>query len=376
MRSRTALLSVLFPLFATSQQVITGSFLHGGLLRDYRLYIPAMYNAATPVPVVFNLHGYTSNNLQQEFYGDFRPIADTANFIIAHPNGTIDGQGNRGWNTFGVSSVDDLGFITALLDTISAQYNVDPDRVYSTGMSNGGFMSYDLACFRSDRFAAVASVTGSMIVPRLTTCAAGHPMPVMQIHGTADPTVSYTGGGGLVGIDDLVSYWVQFNNCATVPAFTAVPDISTTDGCTAEHYVYENGDAGSTVEFFKVIDGGHTWPGTAFAFGVTNQDFSSSKEIWRFFSRYRLSELQTGIREPNGEVITFTISPNPSSGAFHIRFEEPLLRTVTLTNAVGKQVQSASFAGTEAVIRAETPGAYLLTIQEGEKRSSRRVVQF
>ena len=182
-------------------------------------------------------------------------------------------------------------------------------------------------------------------------------MPVMQIHGTADPTVSYTGGGGSVGIEDLVSYWVQFNNCATLPAFTPVPDISTTDGCTAEHYVYENGDAGSTVEFFKIIDGAHTWPGTAFAFGVTNQDISASKEIWRFFSQYRLSELQTGIREPTGEVITFTISPNPSSDAFHLRFEEPWLRTVSLTNAVGKQVQSASFRGTEAVIRAETPGA-------------------
>lgn len=374
MRSTSALLSGLLPLFSLAQQEINGSFVHDGLLREYRLYIPAIYNAATPVPVVFNLHGYTSDNLQQEFYGDFRPIADTANFLIVHPNGTLDGLGNRFWNTFGASAVDDLGFITALLDTISAHYSVDPDRVYSTGMSNGGFMSYDLACFRSDRFAAIASVTGSMTTPRLATCAAGHPLPVMQIHGTSDPTVSYTGGSGVVGIEALVSYWVQFNNCDPTPAFSALPDVNTTDGCTAEHYVYTGGDAGSTVEFFKVIGGEHTWPGAAFTIGITNQDFSASKEIWRFFSQYRLSELQTGVLEQDA-LPGFTIGPNPATDAFQLRFAEPWLRTVTLTNAIGQQVFAAQFRGTEMVVRVEAPGVYVITVQEGEKTVSQRVMQ-
>ena len=375
MRSTSLLLSGLLPLFSLAQQEINGSFVHDGLLREYRLYIPAIYNAATPVPVVFNLHGYTSDNLQQEFYGDFRPIADTANFIIVHPNGTLDGLGNRFWNTFGAGTVDDLGFITALLDTISAHYSVDPDRVYSTGMSNGGFMSYDLACFRSDRFAAIASVTGSMTTPRLATCAAGHPMPVMQIHGTADPTVSYTGGSGVVGIEALVSYWIQFNNCGPTPAFNAVPDISTADGCTAEHYVYTGGDAGSNVEFFKVIGGAHTWPGAAFTIGITNQDFSASKEIWRFLSQYRLSELQTGIVEQRDRSMDFTIGPNPSSDAFQLRFTEPSLRTMTLTNAIGQEVFTTQFSGAELVVRVEAPGVYVITVREGERTVSQRVMQ-
>jgi polyhydroxybutyrate depolymerase len=92
-----------------AQNIIEGSFLWDGLQRTYRLYVPEIYDPAIETPLLFNLHGYGSNNLEQEYYGDFRPIADTANFIIAHPNGTTDISGNRFWNTFGFSDVDDIG---------------------------------------------------------------------------------------------------------------------------------------------------------------------------------------------------------------------------------------------------------------------------
>jgi polyhydroxybutyrate depolymerase len=104
-----------------AQTIVNGSFVHDGINRTYRLYIPEVYNPSTPVPLLFNLHGYGSNNIEQEFYGDFRPIADTANFIIAHPNGTLDPGGNRYWNAFGGADVDDVGFLSSLIDTISAR---------------------------------------------------------------------------------------------------------------------------------------------------------------------------------------------------------------------------------------------------------------
>ena len=138
----------------SAQTTILGSIQSGGLTRDYRLYRPAAYTGNTPVPLIINMHGYTSNSLEQEFYGDFRSIADTANFLIVHPNGTLDNQGNRFWNTFGTgSTVDDVAFISDLLDALQATYNIDPQRIYSTGMSNGGFMSYTLACELNDRIA-------------------------------------------------------------------------------------------------------------------------------------------------------------------------------------------------------------------------------
>ena len=193
------------------QTTINGSFVFEGATRTYRLYIPASYNPSAPAPLLFNLHGYGSNNVEQELYGDFRPISDTAGFIITHPNGTVDQSGNRFWNTFGNSSVNDLGFLSALIDTISAGYSIDSGRIYSTGMSNGGFMSYELACFLSHRITAIASVTGSMIWLKLQTCNPQHPTPVMQIHGTADLTVPYAGNFAFVHIDTLVKYWVNFN---------------------------------------------------------------------------------------------------------------------------------------------------------------------
>jgi polyhydroxybutyrate depolymerase len=189
----TACIMIVAVTAANAQNTIDAELTHDGLVRTYRLYSPAAYNAATPVPLVLNLHGYTSNNLEQEFYGDFRAIADTANFIIVHPNGTEDANGDQFWSSFGVSSIDDVGFLSALIDKIQTEYSIDHNCIYSTGMSNGGFMSYELACQLSYRIAAIASVTGSMVQSRFDNCNATHPTPVMQIHGTADPTVPYLG---------------------------------------------------------------------------------------------------------------------------------------------------------------------------------------
>ena len=301
---------------ACSQTFVVDSFVYGGLMRNYRVYVPAVYSNTAAVPLILNHHGYTSNAFEQEFYGNFKPIADTANIILVHPNGTVDQNGDQYWNNFDGSSVDDVGFLSTLIDTITSRYTIDPNRIYSTGMSNGGFMSYDLACFLSNRIAAIASVTGAMIYTHMASCNPTHPMPVMQVHGTADPTVPYAGTTAFSPIEELVDYWVNFNNCDTSPSFTALPDVSTTDGCTAEHFVYSGGTYGSTVEFFKVLGGGHTWPGAIFNIGVTSQDFDASKEIWRFFSQYRLNDL-VSIEQVKGSE-TAMIYPNPASQSIFI----------------------------------------------------------
>ena len=145
-----------------AQTTITGTIKHDGLIRDYRLYIPKNFDSKKAVPLVFNFHGLTSNAQQQEFYGDFRGIADTAGFLLVHPTGTVSKTaGVPFWNV-GLAvgeSVDDVGFVEALIDSLQLKYTIDPNRIYATGMSNGGFMSYFLAC-SSLRFAAIASVTG------------------------------------------------------------------------------------------------------------------------------------------------------------------------------------------------------------------------
>lgn len=306
-----------------AQQTINGSIMHDGIKRDYILYVPAIYAGDMPVPLVLNFHGYTSSAEQQMFYGDFRPIADTANFIIVHPQGTLF-NGNTHFNVGGWtigSTVDDVGFTAALIDSLAATYNINLDRVYSTGMSNGGFMSFLLACQLSDKIAAIASVTGSMTPETFNSCNPQHPVPILQIHGTSDNVVPYAGASWTKSIAAVMSYWVDFNNCSNSATTVNLPNIDPNDGCTAAHSVYSGGDKNTTAEHFKITGGFHTWPGTVFGGIGTNNDFKASLEIWKFFSRYDLNEL-TGTTDV--KVLaenTLNIYPNPSVSLVNVAFD-------------------------------------------------------
>jgi polyhydroxybutyrate depolymerase len=346
-----------------SQSTVNDSFLHGGINRTYSFYVPAIYDGSQPVPLILNLHGYTSNGAQQSFYGNFKNIADTANFIVAHPDGTFDASSNRFWNVgFSTSSVDDVAFLEALIDTISAAYNIDPRRIYTTGMSNGGYMSYRLVC-ESDRFAAMASVTGSMTTVNFNNCTPSKPTPIMQIHGTADGTVPYNGATGSVSITNVLNYWANFNNCPIPPVMTVVPDIDPTDGATAEHYVYAFGDEGVTMEHFKVINGGHTWPGAVFPNGITCQDFSASKEIWRFFS---LFEHPTADAEKIEAQKLISIYPNPGNGLFALKSERSVIESLVISDLNGRIVFSKeNFSVTDQIDLGEgNVGIYLVNADD------------
>ena len=326
------LLTLIFlPVLTLAQQTINASITHGGITRDYILYVPNSYVAGNQVPLVFNFHGYTSNAFQQMWYGDFRAIADTAGFIIVHPEGTLDNSGITHWNVgWGGSNVDDIGFTSALIDSISSEYSINQDRVYSTGMSNGGFMSYQLACELSDRIAAIASVTGSMNLGWFNSCNPNHPMPVMEIHGTLDPTVTYNTSSFTESVPDIMDFWKNFNNCSNSPITTNVPNSNTTDGCTAEHQIWENGNNGVAVEHYKIIDGEHSWPGALFPNGVTNQDINASEKIWEFFNKYDINGLinPTNIKNITAEksvelikiidVLGKVTIPKPNTPLFYI----------------------------------------------------------
>ncbi len=349
-----------------AQTTIVDSILSGGIYRNYRLYVPAIYNGATARPLIINLHGYTSNALQQQFYSNFEPIADTANFLMVYPNGTKDGTGTTFWNAGFGASVNDIGFLSNLIDSLDLTYNINLNRVYSTGMSNGGFMSHTLACELSNRITAIASVTGGIFTTQYgTLCHPTRPVPVMQIHGTADATVPYAGNvsQGMVPIDSVVKYWVTKNNCNPTAAFSNVPNVSTTDNCTAEHYVYSVGNLGSTVELYKIIGGGHSWPGSPFNIaGVnTNQDFKASKEIWRFFNQYNLASL-TNVADIEKQNLAISIFPNPAHSVLHIRMNnEASLENITITDVLGKVVLSETTNLNTINIESLQAGIYFLT---------------
>lgn len=280
-----------------AQTLVLDTFDFGGFTRDYQLYIPTVYDGSQAVPLVINMHGYGSNAGQQNFYGSFDDLAEIDNFLVVHPNGTLDLSGTPYWNAFvSGGAVDDVAYISALIDSLSALYNIDQSKVFATGMRNGGFMSYRLACELNNRIAKIASVTGTMNVNLPSTCFPTAPIPVMQIHGTNDPTVPYAGNAAFVPIEDVVRFWVDHNNCDSSAIFTALPNIDLNDNSTVERYEYLNGDNNAEVIFYKVIGGTHTWPGAQFLIpgSVTNQDFSASKVIWEFFKGAPV----TGVKEP------------------------------------------------------------------------------
>ncbi len=359
-----------------AQFTIDDSIYAGGQYRYYKAYIPAAYDGTEAVPLLFNLHGYSSDNFGQALYANFNPIADTAGFITVLPNGTFDLFGFRFWNCFVApgTGVDDVAFLSALIDTIAAAYTIDMNRIYSTGMSNGGFMSYALACELSERIAAVASVTGTIDKNRLSYCAPVHQVPVMHIHGTEDDVVPYGENPSFFSVDSVIGYWKAFNHTDTEADFTAMPDIVTTDNCTAEHYVYDNGWAGSRVEHYKIIGGEHTWPGTAITFlGITNQDINACKEIWRFLSQYRLDQLT-----PVSDITTSAsihLYPNPA--ATQLLIQTPLSNAhITITDLSGRVMYNDVTAGNTIEISVDTwpAGMYFVRVEGEGLRETKMVV--
>lgn len=299
--------------FLNAQETVTGSFVFDGAERDYRLRIPPEASSG-PRALILNLHGFGSNAFQQEAYSQMNPVADTAGIFICYPNG-VDNAWNVGW-AFG-SSADDVGFIDALIDTLAANHGIDLERVYACGMSNGGFMSYRLACELNGRIAAVASVTGSMAPAFLEECMPDRAVPILEIHGTADTTVPYNGQPLLaVSIEDLLAFWNLNNQCDGDPVFQELPNTDETDGSTVTKIQSTGCTERGEVLHFRINDGGHTWPGAPINIGVTNQDINASVEIWHFFRRFT----QSGVSATSPVQTTpIELFPNPATEELQVR---------------------------------------------------------
>jgi polyhydroxybutyrate depolymerase len=299
-------------------------------------------------------------------FGDFRKIADTANFIIVQPQATGDVPS---WDLTGTTDTD---FLMALLDQLESEYKIDTNRVYSTGFSQGGMMSYLFACFHSTRIAAVAPVAGGMSSTTVTDCKPTHYMPLMEVHGTTDQLAAYTGSAASPGVQTLLNYWVKVNKCTPTAVKTTLPNTNTGDACTVEHYVYGGGMDNANVEHYKVIDGGHEWPTLTpgkfnYGLGNRNLDYDASKEIWRFFSSYSLDKLSsTGISEMDAVENSVSISPNPSNGVFTLKTNSYTNGKLIITDVVGKVVFETNLKAelTSIDIKNVGKGIYIYQVRE------------
>ena len=259
------------------------TIVHDGINREYILYIPNSYNGTSAVPLMLNFHGFGDNASDYMNYADMRPLAESDTFILVYPQGScLDGSSH--WNACPLggdnkSSADDFGFVESLINKISSQYNIDLDRVYAAGYSNGGMMAYGLANYKSDIIAAVASVSGVMLDCIGPT---SHPMPVLDLHGTSDGILPYNGSSELNSVQNTLNHWINFNNTNTNPTVST----DNSGGITIEHYVYDQGDSLVSVEHYKYIGGDHVW------FSATFQGQNTSELVWNFVSRYDINGLR------------------------------------------------------------------------------------
>jgi polyhydroxybutyrate depolymerase len=228
----------------------------GGLEREYILSVPTSYTGENAVPLVVNLHGHGSNDEAQAVYSGLPAKGEEAGFIVVTPQGTGT-EPHWNFTTVEKGAPDDVAFVRDLLDTLETQLCIDPSRVYVAGISNGAAMSVTLACFLSDRIAAIAPIAGTFFFPG---CPSVRPVSVIAFHGTDDSLVPFEGGpvsdSGLrvAPIEESILKWAEHDGCTDVPR----------EEQATEHVrlvSYDACDQGAAVELYVVEGGGHTWPG-------------------------------------------------------------------------------------------------------------------
>ena len=335
--------------FLKAQQTESHNIVHDGLDREYHIYIPVSYDGATSVPLLFVFHGYGGNARDLMRWGDMRSVADTAGFILIVPQGYKDHRGSPHWNvgswTIG-STVDDIGFIEKIINRTSDEFNLDLKRVYSYGHSNGGYFSFELACQLGNKIAAIGSIGGTMSTESYDSCEPSHNTSVITVHGTSDPIVYYTGGRPYNSKSQVetLRYWVDFNNTNISPEIIEVPDSDKNDGSQVELYKYDGGTNGTSVHHFKVINGGHSWPGR-----YGNMDIIATSEIWKFVSKFNIeglisnesTYLEEEIKSGNSYGIKLEQNyPNPFNPSTNIDFYLPEMAQVSLTvyNHIGQKI--------------------------------------
>ena len=228
-------------------------------------------------------------------------VADTANFIAVFPQGTRAGSNCCSWaaqigSPADTMGVDDIAFFNKLLDTLMSQLNIDTDRIYSTGISQGGFMSTQLACILSHRIAAVAPIASNLDSLKMRYCNPSRSVPTFIINGTADSIVPYLGGSVVVNGHPLTyfpsgvhaGYWANKNGCDLTPIVQNLPNVDLTDNSTVTRYTFDNCACSSQVILYQINGGGHTWPGVEnriyeLIAGETNEDCTCQCGYLEFF---------------------------------------------------------------------------------------------
>ena len=297
---------------AALRQDYAGSITAAGLQRSYLVHLPVSYDKSLRRPLVVVLHGGGSDAESMVAMTGFNAVADKGGFVVAYPAAykhTSTGSGlSQHWNDgrgeaqirAQSEDIDDVAFISALIEKLAQELNIDTKSVYVTGISNGALMSHRLACELSGRIAAIAPVEGNIPQKTISTWSPSHPVSVLLINGTEDPVMPFNGGeitmlsfktGMVVPVAETVDFWVSRNGCQATPVREQLADLNPDDNTTTVIERYAGGRDGNEVALYRVDGGGHTWPGgpqymPEKLIGRVSRDFNASEIIWQFFKAH------------------------------------------------------------------------------------------
>ncbi len=363
-----------------------------GTERQYLEYVPAMYNAENPAPVIICLHGLGDNMTDFSTIG-FNQVANQTGWIVITPqalDAIVMGQNfGAAWNSgagaenvvySGIplgniilsDGVDDSGFLMAILDSLENNFNINTDSVFFTGFSMGGFMCNRMAAEYSDRITAVASVSGTF--GKFFTPNPFAPVKSLHIHGTADQTIGYenadlnTGVGVYsvgMGAEELVEFWRNYDVCNVDPIVTNFPDTKA-DGKTFERYLYENGTDGAYTAFIKVIGGDHEW------YYEPLNDIGYTAEIYKFFTN--TMDFPSSVE--NSVASNLNVYPNPAVNSFAVRIENAENSSLAVFDISGKMVLTEKLTGNETVINISnlSEGLYIVRINQNGNISEQKLI--
>ena len=264
-----------------------------GKKREYYLSLPE--DTSKPIPLIINFHGFLSHAIEQQEFSRMDNYAHLNGVGVIYPEGI-----NKSWNIGKdmMSEENDIGFVNALIDSVTSKYNIDSDRIYACGFSNGGEFSYELMCGLSNKIAAFGSVGGNFIINEKRSCNINREIPLIHIHGTKDRLAKYNGYNGyFLSTISSVDFWAKHNQLDKM-VVENIEDIHKKDRTTVEKYTFYKDNSDTKVIHLKVVNGGHVWFGSPtfdssfqkLLFGRNNHEINSSKELVDFFLKYKLSD--------------------------------------------------------------------------------------
>jgi len=274
---------------------------HNGVVREY--YVSYPEKAEGPCPLIINLHNFNGNANFIQTVSEMDDYALPANIAVVYPEG-IDNSWNVGtpWDN---NDHDDVGFIDVLIDAVASRYNIDLNRVYACGYSNGGYLAYELACHLAHKITAFGSIGGNFMLNSDQICDQDRMIPIIDFKGTSDPFVAYDvtfpgefSDDGSLLVNENIAFWSKVNDL-TESSVEYIEDLNQADSTTVEKIIYSNESHNTRFVHYKIINGGHQWFGTKIGddhvsyIGFNNHEIHASEIIVDFFLNYQLSDFKT-----------------------------------------------------------------------------------